>query len=84
MSDRSTGGIIVAGSIIGIIAYGALMYYAWELTLRLTAFIGVTAVLGILAWIGYTMATTPSPDPLADLPPTELPAGPTKGDDKKN
>jgi predicted DNA-binding transcriptional regulator len=34
------------------------------LTLQLTGFIAVGAVLGILAWIGYTLATTPPPKPI--------------------
>jgi predicted DNA-binding transcriptional regulator len=37
------------------------------LTLQLTGFIAVGAVLGILAWIGYTLATTPPPKPIEDV-----------------
>jgi predicted DNA-binding transcriptional regulator len=37
------------------------------LVLQLTGFIAVGAVLGILAWIGYTLATTPSPKPIEDV-----------------
>jgi predicted DNA-binding transcriptional regulator len=37
------------------------------LMLQLTGFIAVGAVLGILAWIGYTLATTPPPKPIEDI-----------------
>ncbi len=66
--DRVVGGSIFGGSIIGIIVYGVLLLYAWEETLRVTAFVGVALVLGILAWIGYTMATTPPPEPITEIP----------------
>ena len=41
-------------------------------TLRLYAvlvpvFIGFVAILGIGAWIGYTMATTPPPKPIEEI-----------------
>jgi len=53
---------------LGIVLYGALMLFAWEITIRVTAFLAVALLLGILAWIGYTMATTPPPEPIADIP----------------
>jgi len=74
--DSAIGGAIFAGSIIGIILYGALLVFFWEITIRVTAFLAVALLLGILAWIGYTMATTPPPEPIADIPAvkTETPA----------
>jgi predicted DNA-binding transcriptional regulator len=30
-------------------------------------FAAVSAVLGVLAWIGYTLATTPPPKPLEEI-----------------
>jgi len=63
-NDRAVGGAIFGGSIFGIIVYGLLLVYAWEITIRVTAFIGVALILAILTWIGYTMATTPPPAPL--------------------
>jgi predicted DNA-binding transcriptional regulator len=70
-SDRVIGGGILGGSALGIILYGVLMYY-WPLALvELTAFVAVAALLGILAWIGYTMATTPPPEPIAEVPGPE-------------
>ena len=55
-------------SILGILLYGYLMVYHWTITLRVTAFLAVALLLGILAWIGYTMATTPPPEPITELP----------------
>jgi predicted DNA-binding transcriptional regulator len=56
------------GSIAGIIIYGLLLLYFWEITIRVTAFLAVALLLAILAWIGYTMATTPPPEPIAEIP----------------
>ncbi|MDV3244190.1 MAG: hypothetical protein LYZ66_03295 [Nitrososphaerales archaeon] len=69
-NDRAIGGTILAVSILGIVVYGALLSlpWAWEWTLRITAFLAVALLLGILAWIGYTMATTPPPEPITDIP----------------
>ena len=37
------------------------------LTIRVTAFIAVAALMSVVAWIGYTMLTTPPRGPLEDL-----------------
>jgi len=62
------GGGIFAGSVLGILAYAALLYYFPLFILEITAFLAVALLLGILAWIGYTMATTPRPEPMTDIP----------------
>lgn len=67
-NDRVIGGGIFAGSIVGIIVYGLMILYWPTIMLQITAFVGVAALLGILAWIGYTMATTPPPEPITDVP----------------
>jgi predicted DNA-binding transcriptional regulator len=81
-NDRAVGGAILGGSIIGIILYGVLLVYWWETTVRVTAFIGVALILAILAWIGYTMATTPPPEPIADIPEAGAPSGEAKAEAK--
>jgi len=84
-NDRALGGAILAGSVVGIIVYGVLLYF-WPLTvLEITAFIAVVVLLGILAWIGWTMATTPPPEPISDAaaPPTTTPSAPTAPADEK-
>ena len=77
-NDRAIGGGILIGSILGVVVYGILIYY-WPLTvLEITAFVAVLVLLAILAWIGYTMATTPPPEPITDIPemaPEKPPAG---------
>jgi len=67
-NDRAIGSVILIGSVVGIIVYGLLVYYWPMLLLQITAFVAVAAVLAILGWIGYTMATTPPPEPIADIP----------------
>ncbi len=34
---------------------------------KMTVFIAVAAVAGILSWIGYTLATTPPPKPIEEI-----------------
>jgi len=86
-NDRAIGGTILGASILGIVIYGALLYlpWAWELTLRITAFLAIALLLGILAWIGYTMATTPPPEPITDIPEmsSEPKAGQTQSTGKE-
>jgi len=50
--------------------YGWLLYVFAMIILQLTAFLAVAAVLVILAWIGWTMATTPPPEPIDFEAPT--------------
>jgi len=67
-SDRATGGILLIIGIVGILLYGWLLFFYNEgmttLILQLTAFLGIAMILAIISWIGYTMATTPPPEPL--------------------
>lgn len=67
-NDRAIGGAIFGGSVIGIIVYGVLLWYWGGIVVEITAFVGVFVLLAILAWIGYTMATTPPPEPITDIP----------------
>jgi len=68
-NDRTLGGAILVGSIAGIVIYFWLLFmspWAW-LTIQVSAFAAVGMVLIIIAWIGYTLATTPPPMPLEDF-----------------
>ncbi|MEM3605015.1 MAG: transcriptional regulator [Candidatus Bathyarchaeia archaeon] len=67
--DQAVGALICVGSVLGILAYGWLLFASeWAmLVLQLTGFIAVAAVLGILSWIGYTLATTPPPKPIEEV-----------------
>ena len=88
-NDRALGGAILLGSIAGIIVYGILLYMWPTLILEITAFLAVVVLLGILAWIGWTMATTPPPEPMPEMAGTtgqpSAPAGApaASGADKK-
>jgi len=65
--DQAIGAALMVGSLAGIAIYGWLLtspYYL--LILQITAFVAVAGVLGILAWIGYTLATTP-PKPIEEI-----------------
>ncbi len=66
-NDRALGGVILFGSIAGIIIYGILLWFWAIIILEITAFLGVIVLLGILGWIGWTMATTPPPEPMPEM-----------------
>jgi len=69
--DQAIGGLILVGSVAGIIIYAWLLFLVGAeismLALKFTGLIAVGGVLGILAWIGYTLATTPPPAPIEDI-----------------
>lgn len=67
--DQAIGAAILLGSVVGIAVYAWLLYSFTILVLQLTAFLAVAAVLVILAWIGWTMATTPPLEPIDYEPP---------------
>jgi predicted DNA-binding transcriptional regulator len=68
--DQTIGAVLFVVGIVGIIIYAWLLYAYAIVVLQITAFIAVAAVLVILAWIGWTMATTPPPAPLEPEPVT--------------
>jgi len=68
--DRAIGAAIFVVSVVGIIVYAWLVYAFPVMVLQVTAFVAVAGVLVILAWIGWTMATTPPPAPLEIEPPS--------------
>lgn len=68
-SDQILGGGILIVSLAGVAVYFWLLFlssWAW-LTIQVSAFLAVAMMLLIIAWIGYTLATTPPPMPLEDL-----------------
>ena len=67
--DQGIGAVILVGCLLGIVIYFWLVFFSqWSLLiLQLTGFIAVGGILGIGAWIGWTMATTPPPKPIEDL-----------------
>ena len=69
LDDKVLGYLILIGSLLGIACYFYLVFLSpWILlAIQVSAFIAVAAILAIMAWIGYTLATTPPPMPLEDF-----------------
>jgi predicted DNA-binding transcriptional regulator len=75
--DQVIGAALMAISIVVVVAYGLLVFKPpdWviagmrvdEFMVKLTLFILVAGVFGLLAWIGYTLATTPPPKPIEEI-----------------
>ncbi len=82
--DQGIGLVILLGSILGIIVYGVLLFFFPDETLALTAFVGVAAIFVVLAWIGYTMASTPPPAPIETSEPATPSKAETPGDTKSS
>jgi len=70
--DNVIGAVILLTSIAVIAIYIWLIFFP-PLTgldifiLKLTGSVAVAGVFGILAWIGYTLATTPPPKPIEEI-----------------
>jgi len=75
LDDKVSGYLILVVSLLGIACYFYLVFLSpWILlTIQVSAFLAVAAILAIFAWIGYTLATTPPPMPMEDFeePSTE-------------
>ena len=67
--DQTIGGIIFFVCVViaiiytvGLFFFGSPLYWPIEFTLvAIPVFLALIAILGIGAWIGWTMATTPPP-----------------------
>ena len=67
--DQVVGAVLALGSICAIVVYAWLVFFTqWALlVIKLTGFAAIAGVFGILAWIGYTLATTPPPKPIEEI-----------------
>jgi len=65
--DRLIGLALLLGSVIGIIVYGYLLYILSQIVLQITVFLFIAGGLAIVAWIGFTLATTPPPQPIEEI-----------------
>jgi predicted DNA-binding transcriptional regulator len=70
--DNVIGALILIASIVVIAVYVWLIFLpplagVDLFILKLTGSVAVAAVFGILAWIGYTLATTPPPKPIEEI-----------------
>ena len=71
-SDWAIGIGLLAAAVVGVIVYGWLLFAPPRegldiLVLKLTAFAMVAGLLGVLAWVGYVLATTPPPKPIEEI-----------------
>jgi len=69
LDDKVLGYVVLVGSLLGIVCYFYLVFISpWALlVVQVSAFLAVAAILLIMAWIGYTLATTPPPVPLEEF-----------------
>jgi len=70
--DQVLGAVLMVASAIIIIAYIWLVFFpplagADIFLLKLTGTVAVVGIFAILAWIGYTLATTPPPKPIEEI-----------------
>ncbi|OYT50981.1 MAG: transcriptional regulator [Desulfurococcales archaeon ex4484_217_2] len=67
--DQALGIGLLIASVAVIVIYGWLVFFTeyTMLVLQITGFVAVAGVFGILAWIGYTLATTPPPKPIEEI-----------------
>jgi len=67
--DQALGIGLLIASVVAIVIYGWLVFFTEYamLVLQITGFVAVAGVFGILAWIGYTLATTPPPKPIEEI-----------------
>ncbi|MEM1507717.1 MAG: transcriptional regulator [Candidatus Bathyarchaeia archaeon] len=67
--DQMIGLVLLVAGVFGIFLYGWLVFLTqWSMVvLQLTGFVAITAILAIVSWIGYTMATTPPLKPIEDV-----------------
>ncbi|MEM0020614.1 MAG: transcriptional regulator [Fervidicoccaceae archaeon] len=67
--DKAIGISLLAISALVIVLYAYLVFLTTYdiLLLKLTGFLAIAGIFGILAWIGYTLATTPPPKPIEEI-----------------
>lgn len=70
--DQALGVLLLVGAIAVVIVYGWMIYagYSWW-AFGVIATVAVVGVMFVVAWIGYTMATTPPPEPIEFEEPSE-------------
>lgn len=70
--DKLAGAGILLASIVGILIYALLLYFGHGSILAvILVSAAFFALLGVVGWIGWTMATTPSPKPIEPGTPSE-------------
>jgi len=74
--DQAIGAFICIVCVALAITYAIALFWPTLEAIRLwlvavPVFVAFVAILGIGAWIGWTMATTPPPKPMEDLQPEQ-------------
>ena len=61
---KGTGFVLLIISVTAFFAYSYFLFVSpWAIEiLEITVLVGVAALLAVLGWIGYTMATAPDPE----------------------
>ena len=86
--DQSYGFLIFLVSVVIAVLYlyaffgpylGLLDPFWYNVAVGLPVILAVLMALGIMAWIGYTMMTTPPPAPLEEI----APSAETQSEEKK-
>jgi len=59
--EKLLGSGLIVISVIVVIIYGWLVFFSrYSLTiLKVTAFLAILVLFSLIAWVGYTIATTP-------------------------
>jgi predicted DNA-binding transcriptional regulator len=71
--DKLAGAGILLASIVVAIIYALLLYFGHGSILAvILVSAAFFALLGVIGWIGWTMATTPSPKPVEVKSPSEV------------
>ncbi|ADY01346.1 hypothetical protein VMUT_1141 [Vulcanisaeta moutnovskia 768-28] len=67
--DKAVGIGLLVISIVIILAYIYLAFFTpyTTLVLQITDTLIIIVVFGILAWVGYALATTPPPKPIEEI-----------------
>ncbi len=67
--DQAIGAGIFIISVLIILVYIWLVFFTplSYLVMQITATAAIVVIFGILAWIGYTLATTPPPKPIEEI-----------------
>lgn len=80
-TDKSMGALIVIGVIVaGVLYFMPLLnefvaiswLWKFKTAVQVVVSIGFVMVLGVAGWIGWTMLSTPSPEPIEDLDMDDL------------
>ena len=73
MDDRTAGAVMITISIVVMLAYIYLVFTPPPITvmgdpidiftLKVMGLIALATIFGLLSWIGYTLITSPRPEP---------------------